>query len=203
MATFVNPALVAFTAQLKDELLLAEVFIRRGGAGYELRHVNDRDSATDSLRLLPLSEVRALAQFTAENAFRPLKAAPTLRAGWRLFVTDDDALESALELLYPGAIADWFAGQSAQPPVTDYREFTARQSGMYRITTMLTDAQAANVASECCDASRCLKRRLWTVPGLSPDCVDAKSIIPCLEPCAVLLESARVAVRLEQAGDTQ
>ena len=198
MATMANPALAAFTAQLRDELLLAQVLIRRAGAGYELCHVSDCDAATDSLRMLPLNEVRALAQFTAAGAFRPLKSAPTLRAGWRLLAPTDTALESALEQLYPGAIADWFAAQAPPPPVTHYRAFTARQSGMYRITTMLTDALAAGVIGECCHANRCLKRRLWTVSGLASDVAETKSLIPCLEPCALLLESSRKAVRVEQ-----
>jgi hypothetical protein len=69
---------------------------------------------------------------------------------------------------------------------------------MYRITTMLSDPQAAQVIRACCDARFCLKRRLWSVNGLEPDAPDAKSLIPCLEPCAVMLEFARKAVRIEQ-----
>jgi hypothetical protein len=36
------------------------------------------------------------------------------------------------------------------------------------------------------------------VEGLRPDGAAEKSLIPCLEPCAVLLEFARAVVRLEQ-----
>jgi hypothetical protein len=43
-----------------------------------------------------------------------------------------------------------------------------------------------------------LKQRLWTVEGLPSDGSAAKSLIPCLEPCAILLEFARTVVRLEQ-----
>ena len=120
---------------------------------------------------------------------------PNLRAGWLCRAASDAELEAALDQLYPGAIADWFAAHQPLPPVTHYRDFTARQSGMYRITTMLADAQAAQVTRVCCDARHCLKRRLWTAPGLAPDAADAKSLIPCLEPCAVMLEFARKAVR--------
>jgi hypothetical protein len=97
--------------------------------------------------------------------------------------------------LYPGAVADWFATQAAQPPVTSYREFTSRQTGMYRITTHLDDAAVAAVIHACCHKDFCLKRRLWTVEGAAPDAADAKSLIPCLEPCAILLEAARKAAR--------
>jgi hypothetical protein len=36
------------------------------------------------------------------------------------------------------------------------------------------------------------------VGALAADAADAKSVIPCLEPCSVLLELARKAARIEQ-----
>lgn len=198
MSTVENPALKAFIAQLRAEFTLAQVLIRRGSGGYELRQIDDRDAPADSLRQLPLTEVRSLAQYNAAGEFRPLKSAPDLKRGWRLSAANDAELEGALNQLYPGALADWFAAQAANPPVTNYREYTSRQSGMYRITTKLTDVQAAEVIQAVCDKSRCLKRRLWTVTGKAADEAGAKSIIPCLEPCAVLMESARQALRNSQ-----
>lgn len=198
MAVVNNPALVAFSALIVPELCLAQVVVRRQAAGFELRHVSDREAAAECLKTVAVAELRALANFTAAGAFRPIKAAPNLRTGWLCRVASESELEAALSRLYPGAIADWFAAQQPTLPVTHYRDFTARQTGMYRITTMLSDAHAAQVIRACCDARFCLKRRLWTVDGLAPDAADAKSLIPCLEPCAVMLEFARKAVRLEQ-----
>jgi hypothetical protein len=195
---FANPALQAFVSRIGNELVAAQVLIRRAGAGYELRHLADRDVPAKDLRPAQLGELRALAQFTADGAFRPLKSAPNLQSGWRLVVGNTAELEHALNQLYPGAIADWYAVQSSVPPLTHYRQFASRQSGMYRSTAMLEDAQAAQVARACCHKRFCLKRRLWTVSGLTPDPAAEKSLIPCLEPCAVLLEFARNAMRLEQ-----
>jgi hypothetical protein len=199
----VNPALQAFVAQLGDELLMAQVLVRRMVGGYELRHDADRDRALAALRVVPLSELRALAQATAAGAFRPLKSAPNLPSGWRAPLANDAELEAALQQLYPGAVADWFAARQSPPPVTGYREFTARQTGMYRITTMLADEQAGQVVRACCHRRFCLKRRLWTVGNLPPDAAGEKSIIPCLEPCALLLEFARQAVRLKQEQEAE
>jgi hypothetical protein len=198
MAAVNNPGLSAFCAAIGSELVLAQVRVQRLAAGFELRHVSDRDTGADTLRHIPVAELRAQASFTATGEFRPIKAAPNLRAGWHCRVTSDAELELALNQLYPGALADWFAAQQPAPPVTHYRDFTARQTGMYRITTMLTDAQAGQMIRACCDARFCLKRRLWTVASLAPDAAQAKSLIPCLEPCAVMLEFARKAVRIEQ-----
>ncbi len=48
-----NPALEKFVAQLGHELVLAQVFIRRRSAGYELRHADDRDRPEAELRPIP------------------------------------------------------------------------------------------------------------------------------------------------------
>ena len=198
MSVVANPALKAFVAQVRDELIVAQVLIARAGNAFELRHLKDRETAAEALRTVALSELRDLAQFTASGAFRPLKSAPNLRPGWRIVLTNEADLQQAMDRLYPGAIADWFAAQLSNPPVTHYREFTDRQTGMYRITAMLNDTQAAQVIRACCQKKFCAKRRRWTVAGLPTDEATEKSLIPCLEPCAVMLELARTAMRIER-----
>jgi hypothetical protein len=193
-----NPALRAFAARLGDERQFAQVLVRRMEGGYDLRHAADRRAPESALREVPLAELRRLAQFTAEGAFRPLKAAPNLARGWRHRAPDLRALGEALDRIYPGAVADWFAAQSAAPPITDFRTFAARQTGMYRAVALLKDSRVARVIRATCDARFCLKQRLWSVEGLPADPAAAKSLIPCLEPCALLLEFARKAARFEQ-----
>ena len=194
-----NPALEKFVSAFSDELVMAQVLIVRANAGFELRHVEDRGVAAEQLRSLRLSELRGLAQKTTTGAFRPLKSAPNLQRGWHATVSSLNELDAALRDLYPGAVADWFAARSATPLVTDYRAFTERQTGMYRITAKLSDKEAAEVIRACCPNQFCLKRRFWSVPGLPIDSPESKTIIPCLEPCAVFLELARTAARITQA----
>jgi hypothetical protein len=200
MSAFVNPALAAFLNHLGPELIFAQVLLRRRSPGFELRHIDDRDCDPAHLEIIPLDQIRRLAQFTATGTFRPLKSAPDLRCGWRLNLQSDVELETALNQIYPGAIADWFAAQDVAPPVTHYRTFSDRQTGMYRITQKLTDAQVARVIDAACHKGLCLKRRLWTIEGLACDAASEKSMIPCLEPCAILLEFARKAGRAEKPG---
>ena len=201
MTAFENPALAAFAAQLGAELVFAQVLIRRDGTSFAFRHIEDAGALAESLRTIAIEELRALTQTTEAGAFRPLKSAPNLRRGWFARATNITELGTALDRLYPGALSDWFAARAAQPPVTSYREFTARQTGMYRITTFPDDPRAAQITRACCDARFCLKRRLWTVPSLATDTAADKSLIPCLEPCALLLEFARKVVRWEQEGE--
>ena len=189
MTAFKNPALEHFLSQLGDGLLLAQVLVRAvAGGRWELRHEADAAADAATLKNCAVSELRALAQSTAAGAFRPLKAAPNLRQGWRAEATTAEELESALHQLYPGALSDWHAVATGRAQPTHYREYTNRQTGMYRITAMLDEAQAAEVISVCCAKQFCLKQRLWTSEGLAPDAIEGKSIIPCLEPCAVWLE---------------
>ena len=97
--------------------------------------------------------------------------------------------------LYPGALADWFAARQSEPPVTHYREFAGRQTGMYQVTAKLEDARVGEVIAATCAPAACLKRRLWTVAEMTSDPAEAKSRIPCLEPCALFLDAARRAAR--------
>jgi hypothetical protein len=198
MAAFENPALKSFLERLPDQLVLAQVFVRRTGNAFELRHVDDRNSPADKLRKVSESELHHLAHTTALGAYRPLKSAPNLAAGWIFHAPTEASLEWAVNRLYPGALADLMAVKTSPPPVTHYREFTARQSGMYRVTTFLNDAQAGRMMRACCHAHFCRKRRLWSVAGQMIDPAAEKSLIPCLEPCAILLEFARKAARMEQ-----
>jgi hypothetical protein len=197
MSALPHPALSALLAELGESFVLAQVLLQRRPDGIALRHVADRDALPTSLESLAIPQLRALAQATRAGTFRPLKAAPSLRTGWRAHARTDEELACALDHLYPGGLADWFAARRQAPPLTHYREYTARQTGMYRVTTHLSDAQAAAMIQACCDPGSCLKRRLWTVEGLAPDAA-AKSTLPCLEPCAVLLEFARKVARIEQ-----
>ncbi|HEY0455805.1 MAG TPA: DR2241 family protein, partial [Verrucomicrobiae bacterium] len=143
-----NPALDSFIAQLGPEFRLAQVLIRHKESGFELRHLENSDEA--DLKLMSLSELRKLAQFTSTGGFRPLKSAPNLQTGWCARAKSAEDLEFALNQLYPGAITDWHSAQTSPPPVTDYREYTNRQTGMYRITQMLTEEQAAETIRAGC-----------------------------------------------------
>lgn len=89
--------------------------------------------AIDAIGQAQTADLRSLAETNALGQFRPLKTALHLRSGWRCVVNDLTGLETALRHLYPGAVADWHALDLGQAQPTNYREFTARQTGMYRV----------------------------------------------------------------------
>lgn len=198
MSAIPNIASSTFVAEMGEEIVVAQVWIHRTSHGFELRHIDDRTAGTEKLTQVQLGELRRIATFTATEAFRPLKSAPNLQSGWVLFVSSEAELERALNQLYPGAMADWHAARALDPPLTSWREFTLRQTGMYRITQKLTDEESARVIRTACHPRFCLKRRLWTSPHTPSEAASEKSIVPCLEPCAMLLELARKAMRIQQ-----
>src|SRR5215208_4738223 len=119
--SFRNPAVEWFAQWFGGELAIGQVVVCRRDKGYELRHAADREKSPQELRPVMPEEARAIAHFTEAGAFRPLKAAPTLRGGWRIVANSDAELATALDRLYPGAIADLYTTLQSSVAVTDYR----------------------------------------------------------------------------------
>ncbi len=176
---------------LGPEFVWLEVRVCAAGDGWELRHAADSDRAAGPLQPVPVDGLRELAQYTERGVFRPNKAAPNLRRGWQTVAQDFAELESALHSLYPGTVADWLEGRKPRPETTSFREFTNRQTGIYRVARELPDERAAKVIQAGCAAQFCGRQRLWPVADADPAPVAQKPAIPCLEPCALLLELAR------------
>jgi hypothetical protein len=197
---FVNPALEALISQVAPSLLFCEVLILRIGEGFELRHHRDAEQPIETLFSVPVSSLYELAQTSPTGSFRPNKTSPNLRSGWRTIAENDLALEEALRHLYPGAVADWFAFRNGSPQATSFRDFIGRQTGIYRVAQLLPDGLAGQTVEACCSADYCLRRRLWEAPGLCADDVSKKSILPCWEPCSLMLEMARRSMKVEQGA---
>ncbi len=198
MSVDITPALAAFLDTIGTGRAFAQVAIVPEPPGYRLTHVADRGRLPGELVPEPVAGLRRRAQFTASGAFRPLKSAPNLSTGWVCHAASPTELGEALDHLYPGGLADWFATRQDPVPATPFREYVGRQTGMYRTARDLGDGLAGAAVRACCQERFCLRRRLWTAPGAEPDAPDAKSDLPCLEPCAILLEFARRTQRMER-----
>lgn len=191
-----HPALAAFVGGIGAGFAFGQLWIERFESGFRLRHVQDRSVPEPTLKTLLLEELREWSRVNAAGAFRPLKGAPDLRAGWVCRAMDAPALEHAVNHVYPGGIADWFHARTAVEPAISLREFLGRQTGMYRGTKALEGDRAVSLVRACCGETRCLKQRFWEVEGIACDSVPPKSEVPCLEPCAVMLDFARREARM-------
>lgn len=193
---------------------IGQIFIDRDSTGgFVLRH---RDDLID-LNLVLHSEPEAageIARFDNAGAFRPLKTAPNLRHGWRLSLATVEEVIAALELFYPGRLAAYLAWRSESLSTTPFRETLARQTGMYRITAKIDDAQAETLIGNFCRSDGgCLRTLLWkrdaagTIPStlLPPQKFDpdhdqtghGEAALPllCQEACNFLVAEARKVVK--------
>ena len=191
-----GPGVLSFTEALGDSGRFGQVQITRQGKGFELRHMEDAERTAASLRRVSVGDLRQVGSETAAGAFRPLRSAPNLQTGWRCEAPDVGSLETALDHLYPAGLSDWHS-RNDPAQATCYRDFTSRQTGMYRLTAKLDEEQAPAVFDACCDDRFCLKERRWTYDSVATSPAE-RSVPPCLEPCPVLLEFARKAVRINQ-----
>ena len=197
MTPFVSPAAAAFWERipLDSSLIFGPLALTKQPAGIDLRHRDDAGSDASSLRSITSTDLRSLSQVDALGRFRPNKASPNLVRGWFHTAPDAPALDAALDAMLPGGLADWYAVQSGSAPPISWQNYADRQTGMYRNVAAMNEPEAEEVARAGCHPRCCTRQRLWTVGERPPETLMEKSAVPCLEPCALLLELARRAQR--------
>lgn len=193
-----NPAIREFVQRMGARLLWGEVVIQRQAEAFDLRHVRDESRDRSSLRLVNATELRERVSRTEAEAFRPLKSAPNLPGNWVILARDAAELWQVLNVLYPGSVADWHQMLDSDFRPISFEAFAGRQSGMYRIVGGLESRLALGVARAVCQKRFCVKDRRWTVGDESSSRTEEGMAIPCLDPCAILLDAARKAARTAQ-----
>ncbi|MBL9139688.1 MAG: hypothetical protein JNK85_27715 [Verrucomicrobiales bacterium] len=195
-----HPPLEHFLATLAEERTWGQVLVRRVGDGFELCHLDDRSADRESLRLVEVADLRAVAERDVDGGFRPLKSAPTLVRGWRCCPATPDALKDALHHLYPGSLPDWWAALTGRAVPVHLADVALRQLGQGRVLCSLTGPALAAVIRAACAPTACVRQRRWNAAGISPDGAEGKSVIPCLEPCALWLSFAKHCARIEESN---
>ena len=139
---------------------IGQLEIVRLEGGFVLSH---RDDAGQSdLVEHNVDDAFEIARLDDAGNYRPLKTAPTLRHGWRIFARDPLQVEQVIDAIYPGRLAILHALKSGQLTTTSLRETLNRQSGMYRIATKISDEQINSLVREFCRSKGgCLRTILW------------------------------------------
>ena len=194
--------------------------------GFVLCHRDDV-GRTD-LRNYEIDDALELAKFDDARSYRPLKTAPTLRHGWKIFARDLLQVEKVIDSIYPGRIAVLHVFKSGQLTTTSLRETLNRQSGMYRVAAKISDEQIDGLVGNFCRSDGgCLRTILWKrdagdkIPSskLPPEKFDpavdqylsakrprsataAAESLPllCQEACNLLVAACRDAVKRESAA---
>ena len=197
-----NPAILAFIKAMGEKSQIGQVLIEAGQTGFELRHHQDGSLPQSDLITCTELELRDYIALDDLGEFRPLKSAPDLRRGWRSVSSSPNQLWEQLNILYPGAVGDWYRQMNQPSSHGSYRAFVGRQSGMYRGASRLKQEEAATLTEACCSAKHCLKDRVWSI---EPDDAahPAESFLICREPCQLLLELARRLSKTKQEETIQ
>ena len=191
IAEFLSAAIVSGFSQI------GQVVIEKNPPGFSLHH--EADTAREDLEIFHSPEdALAIARCDDSGDYRPLKTAPNLRRGWELRLDSLAALRLALDGIYPAALGNWRAvlrGEKIAPPL---RETLNRQTGMYRITGLLTHHEASRIITSLCRPG-CLRQILWPIESTdsAPAAVAPEGRIPlfCTNPCSHFLGKAREAVK--------
>jgi sirohydrochlorin cobaltochelatase len=213
--------------------LVAEKFSRIGQLeivsseeGFVLCHCDDV-GRTD-LRNYEIDDAPEVAKFDDAGRYRPLKTAPNLRHGWKIFARDLLQVEKVIDVIYPGRVAVLYAFKSGRLITTSLRETLNRQSGMYRVAAKISDEQIDGLVGNFCRSEGgCLRTILWKrdttdhIPSLKlpPEKFDpavdqylsakrprsetaATESIPllCQEACNLLVAACRGAVKTKSAA---
>jgi sirohydrochlorin cobaltochelatase len=147
--------------------LVAEKFSRIG----QLEIVSSEDGSVvchredvgrTNLRNYEIDDAPEVAKFDDAGSYRPLKTAPNLRHGWKIFARDLLQVEKVIDAIYPGRIAVLYAFKSGQLTTTSLRETLNRQSGMYRVAAKISDEQIDGLVGNFCRSDGgCLRTILW------------------------------------------
>ena len=176
---------------------VGQIVFRPTSDGFRLCHVDD-EARTDLQLFTNAEEAAGIALFDDANQYRPLKTAPNLKHGWELCVPDLKDLHLALDLLYPAALGNWRALLLNQTVSSPLRDTVNRQTGMYRITGLITDEEAQGLIEKLCQPG-CLRQIQWPIPSESPHHIpslkDLEIPLLCTEACCLLIAEARTTVK--------
>jgi len=194
--------------------------------GFVLCHRDD--VGRNDLTHYEIDDAFEIAKFDEAGNYRPLKTAPNLRRGWKIFARDLLQVEQVIDAIYPGRLAVLHAFKSGQLTTTPLRKTLNRQSGMYRIARKISEQEIDGLVGNFCRSDRgCLRTILWKrdasdeIPSsklpsekfdpavdqyLSPKrprpTIAATESIPllCQEACNLLVAACRDAVKREGAA---
>jgi sirohydrochlorin cobaltochelatase len=205
---------------------IGQLEIERLEGGFVLSHRDD--TGRSDLREYEIDDAFEIARFDDAGNYRPLKTAPTLRHGWKIFARDLLQVERVIDSTYPGRLAMLQAFKSRKLVTTSLRETLNRQGGMYRVAAKISDEQVNVLVGDFCRSDRgCLRTILWKLDAsdknpsskLRPEKFDpavdqylsakrprsataAIESIPlvCQEACNLLVAACRDTVKLQGAA---
>lgn len=123
---------------------------------------NRDDVGRDDVSPREIEDLFEIAKFDDRGNYRPLKTAPNLQRGWKIFINNAAQLQQAIDAVYPGRLAVLHALEGGELVTTSLRETLGRQSGMYRAAAKISDQQIDDLIGNFCRSNGgCLRTILW------------------------------------------
>lgn len=207
-----NEILTALAAWLKDgKNQIGQIAIGAKEDGtFSLCHIHDRGRGEVEVHH-EATEALFISRYDEAGTFRALHTAPTLKRGWRLDLPNLAEVRQALDFFYPAALGMAHTQEKNILSTTPLRELLGRQTGMYKFTNAITDAQAHAMIGTCCADVNCLRHILWPLRPGEPMAHEAASktepnhapnALPllCVEACTHIVSAARKIARENAAA---
>jgi sirohydrochlorin cobaltochelatase len=176
---------------------IGQAIFKADGDGFLICHAEDTGRG-DLQNFSDPHDAAAIVLHDDAGNYRPLKTAPNLKHGWSLRVASLADLHLALDLLYPAALANWRALLRNEKITSPLRDTVNRQTGMYRVTGLITDEEAQGIVDSLCTPN-CLRCIQWPIPSdAKPPVVPIREKeIPllCIDACSLLIAEARRVVK--------
>ena len=139
---------------------IGQLEIERLEGGFVLSHRDD--AGRSDLSEHEIDDAFEIARFDDAGNYRPLKTAPNLRHGWKIFARNLLQIEQVIDAIYPGRLAMLRAFKSGELTTTSLRETLNRQTGMYRVAAKIPDEQIDGLVGDFCRSEGgCLRTILW------------------------------------------
>ncbi|GAB5494521.1 MAG: hypothetical protein Phog2KO_47360 [Phototrophicaceae bacterium] len=139
-------------------------------------------NGTEEITLHTPTEIRA---HLRENPFRPLASSKDLPCDWIVRVKNIHQIPAIIEMIYPGALADWSAQLKAQFLAESFLAVMQRQQGAFRTLRTIDFATQSHFVSSVC--GRCIKHPSWHQKDTLSDS------IACSTPCNLFLSTLKEA----------
>jgi hypothetical protein len=162
---------------------MGQVFWRRQGEVWEVRHLQDQYAIGQLRSIATMNELEEVVRWDGQGKYRPLRSEGNLVSGWQYHANSVREFREAMEVIYPGLWGNAEAWDDGRLRFQTWDEALAKQTERVRSKAVKTGDLPRRVIEENCK-KRCLKTVFWA--GERPVDEEAKAIpMLCTGPCGM------------------
>lgn len=182
---------------------LGELRVEPVADGWEIRGPrSERDSPGCRIAATDTETLRRHVQCDDAGHYRPLTGSRSLPSGWHAMATDDSALRTALDVVYPLAAHHIGQATAGTLRVVGLDAVLERQSGRYASAATLSKTGRSLATEVIC--GQCVRKPSWAgaqaaIGDRGKASTPIAGTIPCPEPCSIMVSFCREAAEWESS----